>query len=117
MKGYEIYKRVLNLLGYINQDDIVTSDEALFRRALYAMNQILADLKQNEMKDLNCDINISKVTEEALVYGTAMMLSLIGGDSELNRVFTQVYNSKRSAALNEITAVTDVLPIVVEGED
>ena len=117
MKGYEIYKRVLNLLGYINQDDIITSDDALFRRALYAMNQILADLKQDGVKDLNYDINISKSAEEALVYGMAMMLSLIGGDSELNRVFTQVYNSKRSSALSEITAVTDVLPTVVEGED
>jgi hypothetical protein len=53
---------------------------------------------------------------DALVYGVAMILSLIGFDSELNRVFTQIYNSKRSAALNEISAVTDVLPAVVEGE-
>lgn len=117
MKGYEIYKRVLNLLGYVNQDDAVTADNALYRRAVYVMNQILLDLKQEEVKDLNCDINISKISIEALIYGMAMMLSLTGYDSELNRVFTQIYNSKRSAALSEITAVKDVLPTVIEGED
>ncbi len=116
MKGYEIYKRVLNLLGYENYDDTVTADGTLYRRALYALNQILVDLKQDEVEDLNSVINIPKASMDALVYGVAMILSLIGCDSELNRVFTQIYNSKRSAALNEISAVADVLPTVVEGE-
>ena len=117
MKGHEIYKRVLNLLGYINQDDVITDDSTLYSRALDALNQILLDLKQEEVKDLESDINIPKLSMEALVYGMAMMLSLIGCDNELNRVFTQIYNAKRSAALNEITAVKDVLPTVIEGED
>lgn len=117
MKGYEIYKRVLNLLGYVNQDDVITADNTLYRRAIHALNQVLSDLKQEEIADLNCVIEAPKATMEAIVYGMAMMLSLIGCDSELNRVFTQIYNSKRSAALNEVTSVTDVLPTVIEGED
>ena len=116
MNGNEIYKRVINLLGYINYDDAVTYDTLLHCRALYALNQILVDLKQEEVKDMDVAINIPKASMDALVYGMAMMLSLIGCDSELNRVFTQIYNSKRSAALNEISAVVDVLPTVVEGE-
>jgi hypothetical protein len=116
MKGYEIYKRVINLLGYVNQDDSISADNALYRRALYAFNQILVDLKQDEVKDLNCEINIPKASMEALVYGVAMVLSLIGCDAELNRVFTQIYNSKRSAALSESATVVDVLPTVIEGE-
>ena len=116
MKGYDVYKRVINLLGYVNQDDAITSDNALYRRALHVMNQVLVDLKQEEVEDLNCNINLSRVTIDALVYGMAMLLSLIGCDAELNRIFTQIYNSKRAAVLNEITIVTDVLPTVIEGE-
>ena len=117
MKGYDIYKRVLNLLGYVNHDDTIATDNELYGRALHALNQVLMDLKQDEVADMDCVINISKPSMEALIYGMAMMLSLSGCDAELNRVFTQIYNSKRSAALSEIGAVTDVLPTVIEGEN
>lgn len=116
MKANDIYKRVINLLGYINYDDAMTDDSALYARALHAINQILVDLKQQEVETMESVIDIPKASVEALVYGTAMMLSLIGCDSELNRVFTQIYNAKRSTALSEISAITDVLPTVIEGE-
>lgn len=115
MKGYEVYKRVLNLLGYMNNDDSITSDNALYKRALYAINQILTDLKQKEIEGMNDSIDISKVGGEALIYGVAMLLSLIGGDGERNRLFTELYNAKRSAALCEINTVSDVMPNVDGG--
>ncbi len=115
MKGYELYKRVLNLLGYINNDDCITSDSLLYKRSLGVINQILLDLKQSEIEDMNSEINIPKPCEEALTYGTAMMLSLIGGDSEKNYLFTSMYNAKRSAALCESSSVTDVIPNVDGG--
>lgn len=115
MKGYEVYKKVLNLLGYMNNDDSITADSALYKRALYAINQILLDLKQAEIEGMNDVINIPKPSVEALVYGVAMLLSLIGGDGERNRLFTELYNAKRSAALNEVDTVLDVMPNIDGG--
>ncbi len=115
MRGYEVYKRVLNLLGYINNDDNITPDSALYNRAIYAINQILLDLKQNEIESMNDIINIPKLSAEALVYGVAMLLSLIGGDGERNRIFAELYNAKRCAALNEAGTVLDVMPNVDGG--
>lgn len=115
LKGYELYKKVLNLLGYINNDDSITSDSLLYKRAFGVINQILLDLKQTEIEDMNCEIKIPKACEEALSYGVAMMLSLIGGDSERNRLFTSLYNAKRAAALCENSSIKDVMPNVDGG--
>ena len=117
LKGYEVYKRVLNLLGYVNNDDTFTSDTALYKRALHVINQVLIDLKQKEIEDMNCELFISDDCREALIYGVAMMLSLIGGDGNMNHIFTEIYNSKRAAALNETSVIADTLPIPSEGED
>ncbi len=115
MKGYELYNRVLNLLGYVNNDDSITSNSALYKRALYAINQILLDLKQNEIESMNDTINIPKAHAEALIYGVTMLLALVGGDGERNRLFTNIYNSKRSAALSEVDTVLDAMPNVDGG--
>ena len=115
MKGYDVYKRVLNLLGYMYNDDSITSDNVLYKRALYSINQILLDLGQNEIADMNCEINLSKAQLDALVCGLAMLLSLIGGDGERNRLFTNLYNAKRSAALNKVDVVVDAMPNVDGG--
>ena len=117
MKGHDVYKRVLNLLGYINNDDNISSDNALYSRALHVINQILIDLKQQEIADMNSEINISAVCGEALIYGVAMLLSLIGGDGNMNSIFTAIYNSKRCAVLNSTDVIVDTLPVVNEGED
>ncbi len=115
MKGYDLYKRVLNLLGYMYSDDGITSDNLLYKRALYAINQILLDLGQNEIEDMNCEINLSKAQLDALVYGVAMMLSLIGGDGERNRLFANIYNAKRGGALNTVDNITDAMPNIDGG--
>lgn len=115
VKGYDLYKRVLNLLGYMYSDDSITSDNLLYKRALYAINQILSDLGQNEIADMNCEIKLSKPQLDALIYGVAMLLSIIGGDGERNRLFTNLYNAKRGAVLNRVDAVADAMPKVDGG--
>ncbi len=116
MKANEVYKRALNLLGYVDSDDTVVPDSALHKRTIHIINQILADLKQNEIENMNAEINISKICLEALVWGVAMLLSISTADADKNRVFTSIYNSKRSAALCETDTVTDKIPNVGLGE-
>ena len=64
---------------------------------------------------MNCEINLSKSQLDALVYGVAMMLSLIGGDGERNQLFTNIYNAKRSAVLNTVDNIVDAMPNVDGG--
>ena len=116
MKGNDVYKRVLNLLGYINSDDSITSDVVLYKRSLHIFNQILLDLNQKELNDFESEMNLSKPYLEALIYGVAMLLSLNCGDAERNKIYTNIYNAKRSAALSSIETITDVMPTTVEGE-
>ena len=54
---------------------------------------------------------------EAVCYGTAMLLSLSEGETEQNRLFTQIYNAKRAAVLSEIQKIQDSLPTVSYGVD
>lgn len=112
MRGYDIKKRVLNLLGYSGNAGNPSSAELIEKRCLEAVNQILADLKSEPISSLSEDIRISSAKTEALCYGTAMMLSLTEGDGEKNRLFTEIYNAKRAAALACIEHVGDCLPNV-----
>ena len=116
LTGNDLYERVMNLLGYVGNYDSITEDSVLYKRTLHVINQVLIDLKQEEIGDMNCELNLSGAYIEALVYGVAMMMSLIGGDGNINRIFTDIYNSKRSAVLNETDSIVDLLPTPVEGE-
>ncbi len=116
MKGYEVFKRVLNLLGYINTDDAIGNDNSLYQRSFYLINQILSDLKQKEIENMNDEINIPEKSLEALFYGVAMLLALSNGDGSKNSLFAGIYNSKRSAALSESEKIADNMPKVTWGE-
>ena len=116
MTGYELLKRVLNLLGYVYTDDKITHDSGLYKRSFYIINQILNDLNQAEIEDMNAEIKIPKKSLEALPYGVAMLLALTSGDSNKNHLFTEIYNSKRSAALCQKDNIEDKMPNVTMGE-
>ena len=110
MKGFDIYKRAMLLLGY---NDIVNTSSLQARfeeQGTEVISQIAADLKISDIPSLSSDINIEREQSEALMYGTAMILALTEGDSAKNRVFTELYNAKRAAALKEIGRIADVLP-------
>lgn len=110
MKGYDIYKRALNLLGYSGGEGSPAAAELMEKRTLEAINQILADLKSEPLSSLSAELATTCAKTEALCYGTAMMLSLTEGDGEKNQLFSEFYNAKRAAALACIEHVGDRLP-------
>ena len=116
MTGYDLLKKVLNLLGYVDSDDKVTHDSGLYNRSFYIINQILADLNQGEIKGMNDEIKIPQKCAEALPYGVAMLLALVSGDNNKNHLFAEIYNSKRSAALCQKEIIDDKMPNVALGE-
>lgn len=116
LKGNDAYKTALNLLGYLNTDDRISPDGEMYKRAVCVINQILIDLKQDKIGGLYDEISITPQAAEALPYGVAMLFALINGDSNKNSLFTEIYNSKRAAALCEIDKITDKMPNVVLGE-
>lgn len=110
MKGYDIYKKAVLRLGY--NEGI---NERLLERTPELMNQIAADLKLPEIKNLSENVAFSSVQIEALCCGTAMLLALCEGDGAKNKLFADIYNAKRAAVLSEITCVEDTLPIAESG--
>lgn len=117
MTGYDIYKRVLALLGYLNAADVVVGEENLFKRSLDVINQICFDLNIETINSLSCKIEANEIKIDALCYGVAMILSLIEGDGAKNKLFAQIYNAKRSKALSKSDTVQDKLPKMNYGVD
>lgn len=114
MTGNDIFVTVTTLLGFADTLSDVNSDTSLRERALMALNRIGADLcGMKPIDSLNCSVNINSGYGEALIYGTAMLLSLTDGDSEKNSIFTTLYNAKRTAAKSQIVSVNDALPKAV----
>ena len=117
MTGYDIYNKVLNLSGNINHIDDGFSEQIILERMPDIINQICFDLKIPTIKALENEINATEAQIDALCYGAAMLLSLSGGETEKNRLFTQIYNAKRAAVLSEIQKIQDRLPTVSYGVD
>ncbi len=115
MTGYDIYKRVLNISGYLNNGDGIVGEQALVKRMPDIINQICNDLKISEINFLEEKINATQPQLDALCYGTAMLLSLSEGETEKNRLFTQIYNSKRTIVLSQNEKIEDTLPSVSYG--
>lgn len=110
MKGFDIYKKAMLLLGY---NDIISNPplQAGFEeQGADLIAQIAADLRISGEISLSSDLNIGTEQAEALIYGTAMLLSLTEGDAAKNRIFTELYNAKRAAALKKIEKIKDAMP-------
>ena len=106
MTGYDAVKRAMNLLGYSAEEGERYETNSASVNGLGIVNQISSDL--------GCGI-ISPEKEEALCYGTAMLLALREGDAEKNRLFAEIYNQKRGTALAGLTHIKDCLPKVMVG--
>lgn len=115
MNGYDIYKKAALRLGYNSATDTTAFDSKTLSRVLEIINQIALDLKLKTIETLSQKIVCSDEKLEALCCGTAMLLSLTEGDAEKNKIFTEIYNAKRSAVLNEISTIKDTLPYTVLG--
>lgn len=117
MKGYDVYKRALNLLGYIGSDEDQALSKSLLKRSFELINQILEDLNICKISSLVDDIEASAKQLQAVCYGTAMLIAVSEGDSAKNALFAEIYNAKRSAALSGISKIEDNLPTVSYGVD
>lgn len=104
MSGYDIFKKALLRLSYTKFENNLSV------KALEFINQICIDLKLPAVENLSQEMNLSADIAEAVCCGLAMLLSLSEGDSEKNRIYTNMYNSKRAAVLSKTTYVEDVLP-------
>lgn len=112
MKGFDIYKRCIVLMGYTSSDSDAISDRTLIDRFPEIINQIAMDLKAEPIESLSEDIKLSAPKQEALCYGAAMLLALTEGDGAKNQLFAGIYNAKRAAALCETDSISDVLPSI-----
>lgn len=117
MTGNDVFERVLNLLGYINSYNAKVDKESLLNRAPQIINQICLDLKIPQINRLSDEIDANASAQEALCYGVAMLLALIEGDGDNNKVFADIYNAKRMTALSSKTVIEDKLPTVSYGVD
>ena len=111
MKGYDIYNRAMVLLGYSGSVGDPADEETFAAGSLEIINQILLDLGEWALASLTSEINAAPCIVDALVCGTAMLLSLTVGDDGKNGVFTQLYAAKRAKALRGISVTEDTLPI------
>lgn len=108
MTGYDIYNRVCALLGYSTQEDNCT--DSTTERMTDIINQIATDLKTDSINSLNEKIKTDTKKAEAMIYGCAMMLAVATGDAGHARIFADLYNCKRSAALCSSDKREDCLP-------
>lgn len=117
MTGYDIYRRVLNISGCLNGGESSVEHQLLLERMPDIINQICLDLKIPQIKVLAQEMNISSKQEDALCYGTAMLLAVGESETEKNQLFTQIYNAKRAAVLSSSEVIEDTLPSVSYGVD
>ena len=115
MSGYEVYKKELLRLGYNSSDNEVVFSDSRLLRAKELINQILSDLNIGQINELSSPINCSKAELEAVCYGVMMLLSLSEGESEKNKLFTDIYNAKRAAVLSRVSLIEDTLPKAESG--
>lgn len=115
MTGYDVIKRAMHLLGYSGDAGDPSELGSTSVKGFEIIKQLLIDLKCSDISSLSEAFDISKTKEDALCYGAAMLLALTEGDADKNRIFTEIYNSKRAAALCSTECVKDCLPKVTEG--
>ncbi len=115
MSGYDIYKKVLLRLGFNSTDNHTVLSDGRVIMAKEFINQILSDLRLDEIEDMTAKIKCSKAQGEAVCYGVAMLMALSEGDSEKNKLFTDLYNAKRASVLSEVSFIEDTLPSAENG--
>lgn len=115
MTGNDIFKRSLSLLGYTPTEQEAVSGKALLSRMPEILNQILSDLGLPNVDDLTQNIVGTPIQLDAVCCGCTMLLALSDGDNTKNRVFTEIYNARRAAALSKAGQRQDTLPYTCDG--
>lgn len=115
MTGFDVYESAMMLLGYIRADGTIAEDEGIKQRAVFAVNQIAADLcVKRRVANLTEELGVDNNFFEAMTYGVGMLLSLGEDDREKNEIFTRIYNAKRATLKSAGGRVQDRLPVVGE---
>lgn len=105
MTARELLKNAANVMGFN-----APTDEML-EFGITAMNSSLEDLNKAPIETLEATIeNITEAEKQALIYGTALFLSVAMGDLRSNECFSPIYHKKRRKAKGEKTFVLDSLP-------
>ena len=115
MTGYDVINRAMNLLGYSGEEGERFESNDASLSGLEIIKQILSDLSCGIISSLSDSLEILPEKEEALCYGTAMLLALREGDADKNQLFAEIYNQKRGTALAGLTHIKDCLPYVTVG--
>lgn len=104
--GQEIFNRALELLHYTDgSGETMQPFGELTSRALPVINQIYSDLWYTAHDDTFCDVPSltvpldlpTRLLNDVMPYGVAMLLAQGCGDSENQRVFAEMYSQKRAA--------------------
>ena len=103
MTGYDIIKKASIRLGYDN------CSQTFNQRGLEYINQICSELKINNIISLSQNVTQDLEQVEVICCGVAMLISFVEGDTEKNKVYTNLYNAKRTALLSKINIIEDVL--------
>ena len=115
MTGHKIFDSAMKLLGYTDSFGEIDDSTGLKSRATSVINRILTDLNLGiSIEKLSDNIKTSKETEDALIYGAAMLLSLSDNDGGKNKLFAEIYNGKRASVKGNKTYIADTLPVVSE---
>lgn len=115
MTGYDVIKRARILLGLSGADAAYADSALAAQEGLEIINQLCADLSLGGLSSLSDELNASAAKQEALCYGTAMLLALTEGDAGKNQIFANIYNAKRGTALAQTASIEDCLPNVTVG--
>ncbi len=117
MNGYEVYKKALSLMGQEDYTGESIEDIGLAKKALNSIETICLDLEIKPPKSLSEEITADAVVCDACVWGVAMLLSLGLGDTQANRLFCDIYNSKRAYIKSKSEKIKDTLPVDDGGYD
>lgn len=112
MTGRDIYLLSVGLLGYDPTPALNGSNDILAKNTVMAINRILLDLEGKGycIKTLSDELPCGDRCADALLYGVAMMLSLIEGDAAKQNAYCEIYNAKRRTYKSCSGYIKDTMP-------
>lgn len=113
MTGYDVYKKACSLLGQGNKNSYYGGQKNEAVKDI--LNQVLCDLKLEEITDLSSPLRLSKKAVEAVVYGCCWLYAVTVRDKGCADLYCRLYNVKRTAILASTDTRSDVLPSVLGG--
>lgn len=106
-----VYNSAIKLLGYNNLYLSIEDNDIFKKRAVEFVNRIGSDLfEMPPVSSFLEEFRIPSGALEALIYGLCMLISLSESDGDKNRLFTELYNLKRTSFKSKITKISDAFP-------